>query len=135
MKAIYPALMSEFNECGEVGYVIKVPDVPGCVTTANTLEDALSMIEDALSACLCVLEDEDAPINPPSAPKDIAEDGSTVILVKVDTIEYRKETDTKAVRKNVSLPSWLLYLSDKRGINCSQVLQDALKRELGIVGM
>ena len=34
--------------------------------------------------------------------------------------------DTKAVRKNVSLPAWMVNLADKRGINCSKVLQDAL---------
>ena len=58
------------------------------------------------------------------------DDQSTVVLVDVDLLEYRKETDTKAVRKNVSMPAWLSYMADKRGVNCSQLLQDALKKEL-----
>lgn len=132
MRTVYPALIKEFDEQGEHGFVVRVPDVPGCVTTGRTLQEAFEMINDALPLVLCGMEEEDLPINPPSAPKDIAEEGSTVILVEVDTIEYRKETDTKAVRKNVSLPSWMAYLADKRGLNCSQLLQDALRRELGI---
>ena len=39
-------------------------------------------------------------------------------------------TDTKAVRKNVSLPAWMSKLADKRGINCSKVLQEALTTKL-----
>ena len=54
---------------------------------------------------------------------------STDILttIQADSIKYRSMTDTKAVRKNVSLPAWMAKLADKRGINCSEVLQDALE--------
>ena len=43
--------------------------------------------------------------------------------VDVDLVEYRRKIDTKVVRKNVSLPSWLNYEADKAGINVSRVLQ------------
>ena len=46
--------------------------------------------------------------------------------VDIDSDEYRRKIDTKVVRKNVSLPSWLNYEADKAGINVSRVLQDAL---------
>lgn len=54
---------------------------------------------------------------------------STDILttIQADSIKYRSMTDTKAVRKNVLLPAWMSKLADKRGINCSEVLQDALE--------
>lgn len=66
------------------------------------------------------------------APEAIEHDASSMVaLVDVDTLKYREETDTRAVRKNVSMPAWLLNMADARGINCSQVLQDALKRQLG----
>jgi hypothetical protein len=39
---------------------------------------------------------------------------------------FGKQTDNRAVRKNVSLPAWMASLADKRKINCSKVLQDAL---------
>ena len=50
----------------------------------------------------------------------------------MDLVEYRRKIDTKVVRKNVSLPSWLNYEADKAGINVSRVLQDALISVLGV---
>lgn len=53
-------------------------------------------------------------------------------MIRVDTIAYRALTDTRAVRKNVSLPAWMVNLADRQGINCSQLLQDALRKQFGI---
>lgn len=127
MRKVYPALLSA-AESG--GFFIRVPDVSGCITTGRTLEEALDNVRDALAGCLCVLEDVGQPLPEPSAPAAVADGESTVVLVDIDLLEYRKETDTKAVRKNVSMPAWLSYMADKRGVNCSQVLQDALIKEL-----
>ena len=127
MRRVYPALLA-ISESGR--FVITVPDVDGCVTTGRTLEEALDNIRDALSGCLCALEDVGQPLPEPSSPAAVDDDQSTVVLVDVDLLEYRKETDTKAVRKNVSMPAWLSYIADKRGVNYSQILQDALKKEL-----
>jgi len=127
MRRVYPALLAP-AESG--GFFIRVPDVSGCVTTGKTLEETLDNVRDALAGCLCVLEDVGQPLPEPSAPASVADDTSTVVLVDVDLLEYRKETDTKAVRKNVSMPAWLSYMADKRGVNCSQVLQEALMKEL-----
>lgn len=42
----------------EGGYVITVPDLPGCITQAETYQEALSMIEDAKKAWIeSALED------------------------------------------------------------------------------
>lgn len=127
MKKVYPALLAS-SEGG--GYVIRVPDVSGCITTGATIEEALDNIRDALAGCLCVLEDISEPLPAPSEPFSVAEDGSTVVLIDVDLLEYRRATDTRVVRKNVSLPAWLSNMADKQGINCSQLLQRALKKEL-----
>jgi len=127
MRRVYPALL---EPTASGGYFIKVPDVSGCITTGRDLEEALDNIRDALAGCICVLEDVGQPIPEPSAPAEIADGTSMVVLVDVDPLEYRKETDTRAIRKNVSMPAWMSYLADKRGVNCSQVLQNALIKEL-----
>lgn len=108
-------------------FFAKVPDIDGCITTAASLPEAISLITDALNLCLVGLEDEGiTPVSPtlqeniPHLPSDI------LTIVQADTIQYRSLTDTRAVRKNVSLPAWMSNLADKRGINCSKVLQDAL---------
>jgi hypothetical protein len=46
--------------------------------------------------------------------------------VDVDFTEYRKKIDTKTVRRNVALPSWLNYEAERSGINVSRLLQEAL---------
>lgn len=126
MKYIYTALFTPIEDGS--GYYVKVPDLPGCITTGNSLSDAIDQITDAMSAWLVVAEDEGEPIAPPTPQEELALDSDSICsLISADTIEYRAKTDTSAVRKNVSLPSWMLRLADKRGINCSQVLQDALR--------
>ena len=50
----------------------------------------------------------------------------------VDFAEYRRKTDTKTVRRNVALPSWLNYEAEHAGINVSRVLQEALINVLGV---
>lgn len=108
-----------------------VPDIPGCITTGNSLSDAIDQITDALAGCLCVMEDEDDPIPSPSDQSSISREASDFCtLVRVDTIAYRALTDTRAVRKNVSIPAWMAARADKLGINCSKVLQDALRQQL-----
>ena len=126
MKYIYTALFTPIEDGS--GYYAKVPDLPGCITTGNSLSDAIDQITDAMSAWLVVAEDEGEPIAPLSPQEKLSVDAGTICsLISADTIEYRAQTDPRAVRKNVSLPSWMVRLADKRGINCSQVLQDALR--------
>lgn len=129
MKYIYSAMFTT-DEDGKV--YARVPDLPGCITTGKDLQDAIDEITDAASGWLVVAEDEGLPIADPTAQTDLDhEPGSILSLIRVDTMAYRAATDTRAVRKNVSLPQWLANLADKRGINLSQVLQEGLKARLG----
>ncbi len=62
-----------------------------------------------------------------------SEEGTTVIsLVDIDSGEYRRKIDTKTVRKNVTIPSWLNYEAEHAGINVSRVLQEALMNVLNV---
>lgn len=129
MKTVYAAVLTPI---ADGGYTARIPDVSGCITSGTDVQDTLDNIKDALAACLCTLEDYNDPIPTPSAPELIEHEAESLIaLVDVDTLKYREETDTRAVRKNVSMPAWLLNMADARGINCSQVLQEALKERLG----
>ena len=130
MKYAYTAVITP-NEQG-TKYFARVPDLPSCVTSGKDLPDAIDMIADAASGWLVVAEDEGMPIAPPTDQKDIERETNSILsVITVDTMKYRAETDTRAVRKNVSLPAWMANQADKRNINCSQVLQDALRGMLG----
>lgn len=127
MLYTYTAVISESDGI----FYAKVPDVDGCMTTAKSLSEAIALITDALNLSLVVLEDEGIQPVSPTPQADIPHEPSDILtIVQADTIKYRSLTDTKAVRKNVSLPAWMSTLADKRGINCSKVLQDALIQAL-----
>ena len=131
MKYIYTAVFTPIEDGS--GYYARVPDLPGCITTGKNLEDAIEQITDAMAGCLCVAEDEGMPSAPPTPPPQVKHDANAVCtLIRVDTLAYRAATDTRSVRKNVSLPAWMAEMADKRRINCSQVLQEGLRERLGV---
>ena len=60
-----------------------------------------------------------------------ADEGETIIsFVDIDSTKYRRKIDTKTVRRNVALPSWLNYEADQAGVNVSRILQEALMSTL-----
>ena len=127
MKNVYTATFIE--EDGT--FYARVPDLPGCITTGKNLADAIEQITDAANLWLVTAEDHGNPLPSATAQCDIERpEGASLTMIQVDTIAYRAATDTKAVRKSVSLPAWLAKLADKRGINCSQVLQEGLMDRL-----
>lgn len=131
MKYLYTAVFSP-KESGN-GYYASVPDLPGCISTGRDLNDAIDQITDAASSWLVVAEDEGLLIAAASAQRDIDIPADAVCsLISIDSVAYRAQTNTKAVRKNVSLPAWMAAMADKRGINCSQVLQEGLMQRFNV---
>ena len=129
MKYLYSAIFSPIED--STSWSARVPDLPGCVTTGKDIPEALDMITDAASLWLVVAEDKGMPVAEPTPQTELERSpGDVCALIRVDTIAYRAQTDTRAVRKNVSLPAWMANLADKRGINCSQVLQESLLQRL-----
>ena len=129
MKYTYTAVFTDKN--GKI--YARVPDLDGCITTGSDLADAIEQMEDAMAAWLCVAEDEHLPI-PESTPQHNIQytKNDNISLIKVDTYKYRAATDTKVVRKNVSIPAWLAEAAENANLNFSQELQSALKQRLQI---
>lgn len=51
-----------FEPAEEGGYVVSVPALPGCFTEGDTLEEAMEMVKDAISAYIASLEKHHEPI-------------------------------------------------------------------------
>lgn len=64
--------------------------------------------------------------------QEIVPSDGIVSLVDVDFTVYRRKNDMRTVKKNCTIPSWLNYEAEQAGVNFSEVLQAALKRELNI---
>lgn len=126
-KYAYPAIFTP----EEKGYSIVFPDLEGCYTCGNTLEEGLEMAQDALALVLYGYEKEERPIPAPSKINNLSlKEQEFVNYVACDTMAYRKRFNNKAVKKTLTLPEWMNEEATAIGINFSQVLQEALLAKL-----
>lgn len=130
-KYVYPAIFTP-EENGM--FSVDFPDLEGCYTCGEDLAEALYMAEDVLAFTLYDYEKEKKNIPNPSS-RDTLElkDGEFVNLIACDTLEYQKRNNNRAVKKTLSIPEWLNEAAIEAGLNFSQVLQNALKEQLGIL--
>lgn len=129
-RYIFPAI---FESDGNGGYTVTFPDLPGCITEGDTLDEALYMARDALELYIYNLEEDNKTIPIPTAPEKIkVPEGAFVNLIEVYMPPVRDEMANKSVNKTVTLPRWLNEAAEKANINFSQVLQYALKEQLKI---
>lgn len=127
MKYVYPAILTPSSN----GYVVYVPDFE-INTEGNSLADAIDMARDAIAMTGCYREDHGEKLPVAATLTPVCEPPQFCTLVDVDFGAYRRANETRVVRRNVTLPSWLNVEADKAGLNVSRVLQDALKARLGI---
>ena len=135
MKSVYPVFLTQTDTV----VLVEVPDLE-ILTEGKDMSNAIEMARDAIELKCVSLEDDGINIPQPSditklnANKgSFAEEGKTVVsLVDVDPSEYRRKIDTKTVRRNVALPSWLNYEAEQAGVNVSRVLQEALMSTLNL---
>jgi predicted RNase H-like HicB family nuclease len=125
MKYVYPAVL--FPDGNKIG--VRVPDLPGCYTFGDDMADALLMAKDAVEMWLWDSENKDEVVPTASARLPVKK-GETFALIAADTDEYRRVNDVRAVKKTLSIPSWLNYQAEKANAPFSQILQQGLKEYL-----
>lgn len=129
-KYIYPAV---FTNDKDGGYSISFPDLESCYTDGDDLQDAYDMASDVLCLTLYKMEESNKAIPEPSNVKSLkVHSDSFISLISVDTLEYRKLYDSKAVKKTLTIPSWMNTMAENAGINFSATLQRALTEELDL---
>ena len=126
MKLIYPAVFYPFSD-GSGGYTVEFPDLPGCVTEGKDLEEAFEMATDAASGWVLEELEEGNTVPERSDYSDVKpREGGRVNIVLLDIDKYADKYGEKAVRKNVTIPAWLNTFAEKRQMNFSQILQEAI---------
>lgn len=81
---VYPALFE--SEEGISGFTVTFPDLPGCITEGDTIEEALNMAKEALALHLYGLEEDEDGIPTASDPvKLTGKEGSFFTLIEVRT--------------------------------------------------
>ena len=132
MKYVYPAIFTPDEE----NILVSVPDLPGLHTFGNNIADALFMAQDAIEMWLWDAENKGETIPPASSQKTIVKmcesPDQLVSMVAADTDEYRRQNDTRSVKKTLSIPAWLNHQAEKANAPFSQILQQGLKDYLHI---
>ena len=130
-EIIYPAIF-EFDKDSSI--TITFPDLPNAISCADNTSDAYHY---ATEVAELVLEDyiddlfETAP--KPSEVKNInLEKNQCLALIKIDTEKVIRESSSKSIKKTVTIPSWLNEIGIENNLNFSKILQDGIKKELGI---
>lgn len=142
MKLVYPTFILNTNDNSEHPFLVCVPDLE-ILTEGDSFADAIEMARDAIGLAGISMEDNGEELPVPSkhevAIEKVKQDTEIVdfskgilTYVDVDFSEYRRKVDTRTVRRNVALPSWLNYEADKAGVNVSRILQEALMSALNL---
>ena len=125
MKLVYPAIFKE----EKIGYSVMFPDLLGCVTQGDTLEEAIEMAEDAALGWLLTALEENEKIPEATNINDIELEykDEFVSLLLLDLSAYsEKYSSRKSVKKTLTIPFWLNERAERLKINFSKTLQDAL---------
>lgn len=127
-KLFYPAIF----EKDDTGYSIFFPNISGCNSEGDTLEEAYEMAKDALGLMYTTYKENLHKAFPvPCDPSEIhLEASQALVLVEFDSLEYRRKYESKAVKKTLTIPSWLNDMASSANMNFSKVLQEALKQQL-----
>ncbi|MTK07325.1 MAG: type II toxin-antitoxin system HicB family antitoxin [Hungatella sp.] len=126
-RMFYPAIFQP----EEGGFSIYFPDVEGCITQGDSMSESYEMAFDALGNILSYLEESGKEIPNPSEPQEIQlVKDQFLVGIEFNMLEYKKKNDSRAVKKTLTIPSWLNELAIRQNINFSQVLQEALMSRL-----
>ncbi len=117
----YPAI---FKPIEDNVYFISFPDVKGAITEGHGLKDAFEMAADAWGTIL--FDEKKLPKMTDPAEIKIEDPGAFVALVSTKSAANFEKT----VRKNVTVPAKLALQAEKKKINFSKVLTEALREKL-----
>lgn len=138
MIVMYPAIFTRTGDQKDT-YTVEIPDIQG-FTEGYGIADAIDMARDYIGG-YCLNKDDDA-IPTPSKVQEIdldkcdltseEKENSFVSIVDLDLNAYRRKINSRAVRRNVSIPAWLDQAAEKEHINFSRALQEALMQKLNM---
>lgn len=129
-KLFFPAI---FHVAEEGGFWITFPDLPECMTQGDNMQEAYEMAVDALGLALVSREQEKQEIPAASELSNISiGKNEYCVIVEFDMLAYKKQTNSKAVKKTLSIPEWLNEAATAAGVNFSQVLQEALLQKVNL---
>jgi hypothetical protein len=91
------------------------------------------MAREALSLHIYGMWEDGDPLPEPSDPSAVATGpGEFVSLIEARPDLVKDEIENRSVKKTLTIPKWLNDEAERRRVNFSQILQEALKRKIGV---
>lgn len=126
-RYFYPAVFT--YESGQE-IAVDFPDLE-CATSGINEDDALLSARELLGCVLYGLEEDGEEIPMPTPLPDVEmKPNERVVLIDVYMPSVRQAHNNRSVNRTVTLPAWLNAAALECNINFSQVLQEALKKQL-----
>jgi predicted RNase H-like HicB family nuclease len=127
MPRYFPAIV----EKASAGFGVFFPDLPGCTSAGETVQDAALKAEEALQAHIDLSVEHGDAIPEPSVLDRIVVDPD---VVEVARILVRAEPPGRAVRVNITIPEELLTAVDRyaarTGYSRSGLLAQAVRERM-----
>ncbi|MFA5577314.1 MAG: type II toxin-antitoxin system HicB family antitoxin [Tissierellaceae bacterium] len=130
MKIAYPVIIYKKNE-NEQYNIVYVPDLEKTTQGKDTV-DCIEMARDLIGITLVGLKEDGKTIPEPFTNTNLYafNDESLEVefntIVDIDVELYIRRLEKRAVKKNLTIPYYLNEEAMKRGVNFSQLLQEAL---------
>lgn len=124
MTVIYPAIFHK----DEDSYWAEFPDLEGCQTFGDTLEETLTNAREALSGYCAVLLEQHRKLPASSSVQAIPTDSQSFVTL----VDAKPADKQKSVKKTLSIPAWLNTLAEEAHAPYSNLLQHALEQYLGL---
>jgi len=103
MKYAYPANFTK----DDTGYLVQFPDLKGCMTEGKDLKEAIKKAEEALGGYIASMVERGLPVPAPSDVTQIPYNAKLESIVAIYSHADRYFTQTKAVKKTLTIPLWL----------------------------
>lgn len=113
-----------FTETEDHRFFVEFPDLPGCFSQGDSLEEALYNAQEGIAIYYA---EKNGELPPPSSFASIQKvnPGAIVQMVAIN-VEKNIVKPLRTVKKTLTIPEWLNTLSEKYHVNFSQILRTAL---------
>lgn len=134
---MYPAVVTKEDGVYYIGLVdfdrLDDGNINYYATYSEDLEKISTAIRESLALYLADLLDMKKEFPEPSKLEDIKlKENQFIQVISVDPVYEAAKVTNVLKKKTVNIPAWLDIVAQEKKINFSQLLQKALKKELGI---
>jgi predicted RNase H-like HicB family nuclease len=124
---VFPIIIKKNASSEKYPYFVQIPDLQG-VTEGKSVIDAIEMAKDYIGTFS--LENE-LPSSNAQLPVTHEKD-KICTLVTVNISAYQRAHDFQKVKKTITIPNYLNELGQKKRVNFSELMTEALKKKLNL---